>query len=351
MVEEMTVSKRFIVLEIQDHADVLKECVEYLALSQSDIGLKTISYRDATNILYFVTRDRLDGRLAHKNGNPENVEMIISILWGVPKNKITRWHRESYEVIRGHSLWSGAEWAIDNQLESYIDRGSWTDWTVVKSGTLIALAEGEDHRITEFHKEEKALSTDDEAVVTVNCKNPINYLYNQFKIRYGSNMIALMQHVRDPNVRMDDFYRKVIANFFEDPTPFVISLFVDGMTRVNPQIELGEPAPRINQIVLKMLNIHDLERFHTEVVSKLIIAFGLGWLSHQIRKDESYSLEYYTTTHVMAIYKKRFTSLTEKYEEDLLHALNRGDYLPENERVIAERLYIQRANMVLNLSK
>ena len=124
------------------------------------------------------------------------------------------------------------------------------------------------------------------------------------------------------------------------------------MLKVNPQLELDKTvAPQLNHIILKMLNIHDLEVFHKEIVSKLIIAFGLGWLGTTIRKDESYVLEYYRGTNIMAIFKKQFTSLTEKYEEDLLRAFIRNDYLPYEERKIAEKLYIDRPQLVLNLSK
>lgn len=347
----MTGSKRFVVLEVADQADVIKECIEFLALSQPAIGLKSINHREATNVLYFITRDRLDGRLAHKHGNPENVETIMSILWGIPRNKLAKQHHDAYKVIVTHSLWSGVETSVEIQLGIHIKQGDWTDWTVVKVGNLVGLAEGEDHRITEYHKEDKALSDEDEAVVTINCKNPINYLYNQFKQTYGSNMVALMNHIQDPNVKMDPLYRKLVADFFNDPSPFIVSLFLDTLIKINPQIELGDHAVKLSPFFPKMLGIHDLERFQSEVVSKLIIAFGLGWLGFDIKKDESYTLEYYNTTHVMAIFKKQYVTMSEKYEEELLHSLIRGDYLLEDERVIAERLYIERPHLVLNLSK
>jgi hypothetical protein len=352
MVEEMSGSKRFIVLEIQDQAGVIKQLVEHLALTAPQLGLKTITQREATNILYFVVRDELDALLEHKLGDPANAEMVMSILWGIPKNKLTKAHTDMFREIKGHSLFQGAVYEIGLQINRYVTVGSWTDWNAVKVGTLIALHEGEDHRITEYHKEAKALSTDDEAVVTVNCCNPINYLYNQFKLRYGGNMAALMAHVQNPMVEIDPFWRKVISDFFADPSEFISGIFCDTLIKVNPQIELAQTAaPRMSGILLKMLNIHDLEKFQSDVVSKLIIAFGLGWLGSSIKKDESYTLEYYRGTNILAIFKKQFTSLTEKYEEDLLRAFIRNDYLPDKERVIAERLYIERPQQVLNLSQ
>lgn len=350
----MSGSKRFIVLEVQDQAEVLKELIEHTSLVAPQLGLKTITRHEATNLLYFITRDELDSMLAHKLGDVENREYVVSILWGIPKNKVTKVHHDMFNELTNHSLYRGVIGEVRKQIGCYIDLGSWTDWTVVKAGTLIALTEGEDHRITEFHRETKALSTehDEEAVVTVNCCNPINYLYNQFKIRYGGNMQELMAYVQCPQAVIDPYWSKVISEFFSDPSEFITSIFLDTLIRMNPQIELTPlHTPKMNSILIKMLNIHDLERFQSDVVAKLIIAFGLGWLGTSIMKDESYMLEYYRATNVLAIYKKQFTSMTEKYEEDLLRAFIRNDYLPYEDRKIAEKLYLERPQQVLNLSQ
>jgi hypothetical protein len=347
----MTGSKRFIVLEILDHVDVLKECVEFLALTSPATGLKTISHREASTILYFLTRDTVDNELAHKIHNPENTEYIISILYGIAKNQITKQYHEAYQVIRTHSLWQGVEINLKRQIGQYIPAQCWTDWNVIKSSGLVGLMEGEDHRIAEFHKEAKALDVDDEdeAVATVNCSNPINYLYNQFKQRYGYKLAQAQQHISNPSTVMDQFYRKMLSDFFQNPTEQIAAIFCEGLTRVNPQIEISGHCPKVNQVLMKMLNIYDIESFHREIVSKLIIAFGMGQLSYSVKKDESYKLEYYISTNIMAVFKKSYSTITEKYEDELLHALNRGDYLPYEERVIAERVFAERANMVLNL--
>lgn len=347
----MAGSKRFIVLEILDHVDVLKECVEFLALTSPDTGLKVINHREASSILYFLACDTVDAELAHKLYNPENVENILSILYGVPRNALVKGHHDAYQVIRTHSLWQGVEFNLHKQIGEYIEHDSWTDWKVVKSAGLVGLVEGEDHRIVEFHKPEKALDVEneDEAAVTINCSNPINYLYNQFMIRYGYNLKVAQDHLNRPDVVMDQFYRKMISDFLADPTEQIAAMFCEGMSRVNPQIEVSINAPKINRALFKILNIYDDETFYREIVSKLIMAFGMGHLGYAVKKDESYTLEFYTGTNIMAVYRKRFSTITEKYEEELLHAFNRGDFLPYEERKIAERLYTERANMVLNL--
>lgn len=348
----MTGQKRFIVLEVQDQADAIKQCIEWIALSQPSLGLRDLKLRDATNILYFIARDLVDFQLSFKNPNPENAENIISILFGTPRNKISRVQHDMLKTLSTHSLWEGAVYTLRKQIEQYVELNTWVDWNVVKVGTLISLTEGEDHRVTEYHKESKALNEEDEALVTVNCKNPINFLYNRFKQRYSVNMHRLLAHCQDPDVQMDNYYRKVASDFFSDPTLFICGLFCDTMIRINPQIELGEPnAPKLNQVIIKLLDIHDMERFQSEEVSKLIMAFGLGWLGFDIKRDESYTLEYYTSTHVMAIFRKSYTTLTEKYEEELLRAFIRNDFLPEKDRLIAEKLYLERPHQVLNLSQ
>lgn len=348
----MSESKRFIVLEIVDHVEVLKECVEFLAMCSPDSGLRVIGHRDAASIIYFLTRDAVDASLAHIVGSLDNIDSIISILYGVPKTKVNKSHHDAYKVISSHSLWVGVEQNITRQVRNYIPLESWTDWTVIKSAGLVGLTEGEDHRIAEFHKLAKSLPDDDgtdEAVTTINCTNPINYLYTQFYQRYGHILAEVNTYYNNPDVKIDPFYRNILVNFINNPMEQMAAFFCEGITRVNPQIELAKHCPSVDLVLFKILQIFDIESFYRDVVAKLVIAFGMGQLGYSVKSDESYQLEYYQLTGIISIFKKAYSTHTEKYEDDLLHALNRGDYLPYGERIIAERIFAERANMVLSL--
>lgn len=351
----MSGSKRFIVLEIIDHVDVIKECIEFLSLTSPMTQLKAITEKEASTIVYYLAADAVDASLAHKVPNPGNIESIVGILFGIPKVKVNKAFLDAYEMIRGHSLWRGVEVNIATQIKQYIPMDCWTDWTVIKSAGLVGLTEGEDHRITEFNKEVKAHSEQleevEESVITINCANPINYLYNQFIKRYGSEIAIVGEHMSDPLTKIDPYYRTMFSNFMANPTELISALFCEGITRVNPQVELASHCPKVSVALIKILGIYDLEMFHRDVVSKLVIAFGMGHISYAVKPDESYSLEYYGLTNIVSIFKKSFSTLTEKYEDELVHALNRGDYLPYEERVLAERLFSERANMVLSLKQ
>lgn len=343
-------TKRFIVLEAQDQANNLVDFIEWLALTKPALGLKAISRRDAANIVYLLVRDLVDVQLAHKLHNPENGEMIQSILFGIPKNRLTKTSSDAYKAVCNEQLWVSISATLRNQINQTVKHGDWTDWTVIKVGSLVGLAEGEDHRITEYHREANALSVDEEAVLTLNCSNPINYLYNEFSKRYGSNFANLRQMLVDPNVKLDPFYRKLLDTFVADPTEFIVGLFLDTLVLIHPQIELSGVSVKRNMFIERALGIYDMASFQSNVIQKLIMAFGMNWFSHQIKKDENYFVEYYLSTNIMAIFHKQFGSLTEKYEADLLNALVRGDYLPPEERVTAERLYLESSQRVLTLN-
>ncbi len=343
-------SKRFIVLEAQDQANNLVDFIEWLALSRPDLGLKAITRRDASNIVYFLVRDIVDVQLAHRVNNPENMEYVSSILFGIPKNKVLPCKEKELKIVTTENMWFSIIGTLERQVGHNIKQGDWTDWNVVKVGSLVGLAEGEDHRITEYHREAKALDVDDEAVLTLNCKNPINYLYNEFSKRYGSNFLSLKQMLMDPEVRFDSYYRKLLNQFVNDPTEYIVGLFLDTLVLMHPQIEISKNAFKRNQFIERALGIYDMNSFQSKVIQKLIMAFGMNWFNHEIKKDENYFVEYYPSTHIMAIFQKQFGSITEKYEAELLNALIRGDYLPPNEREIAERLYLQSSQHVLNLN-
>lgn len=350
MADVMTDSKRFIVLETQEQAMTMIDLLEWIALTRQDLELKAINRRESSNIIYLLVRDIVDELLTHRNNNPENVEMIASIIFGVPKNKITKEHIAKYDNITREAMWNTICFNLRKQIEATVSKGTWTDWTVVKAGSLIGLSEGEDHRITEFHRETKALAVDDEAVLTLNCKNPINYLSNQFFKRYGSNVVILKELLLNPDVKFDPFYRNMLISFINDPTEYIVGLFLDTLVYMHPQIELSKNTINRSQFIERALDIHDMSSFQINVIQKLIMAFGMNWLNFEVKKDENYMVEYYLTTHVLAIFQKPFSSITEKYEAELLNAFNRGDYLPPEEREIAERLFIASSQRVLSLN-
>lgn len=343
-------SKRFIVLEAQDQANNIVDFIEWLALTQPDLGLKALTRRETSNIVYFLVRDIVDVQLAHRNFNPENTEYIASILFGIPKNKLTQAQTKLYERVTNENMWVSIVATLRKQVAHTVKHGDWTDWNVVKVGSLVGLAEGEDHRITEYHREAKALDVDEEAVLTLNCKNPINYLYNEFSKRYGANFLQLKQMLMDPEVKLDDFYRRLLNQFVQDPTEYIVGLFLDTLVLMHPQIEISKNAFKRNHFIERALGIYDMNSFQSKVVQKLIMAFGMNWFNHEIKKDENYFVEYYLGTHIMAIFHKQFSTITEKYEAELLNAMIRGDYLPPKEREIAERLYLESSQHVLNLN-
>lgn len=346
----MSNSKRFIVLEAQDQADNLVDFIEWLSLAKPHLGLKTITRREAGVVVYYMVRDLVDAQLAHKIHEPANEEHVASILTGTPKTKLTRDQMAKFAEFTKEQMWVSISTSIQKQIAQTVKQGDWTDWNVIKIGTIVGLAEGEDHRITHYHREVDALNVDDEAVLTLNCSNPINYLYNEFSKKYGENFTALRLMLQDQNTKLDPFYRQVLNRFVSDPTEYIVGLFIDTMVLMHPQIEISKNAIERNLFIERALGIYDMSSFQSNVVQKLIMAFGMNWFSHEIKKDENYYVEYYMNTHVMAIYPKQFSSITEKYEADLLNALERGDYLPPDDRLLAERLYLENSQRVLKLN-
>lgn len=350
MADVMTDSKRFVVLEAQHQADQLVDFVEYLALSQPQLGLKAIDRRQSSIVMYLLIRDLVDEQLAHVSNNPDNMELIASILFGTPKNKLTKEQTTKLEVVTNSQLWHSLRINLLKQINAHIEMGSWTDWTVVKSGSLIGMTEGEDHRITEYHKEAKALSVDDEAVVTLNCANPINYLTNEFMKVYGHRIGDLQRTLMDPEVKIDVFHRRILNEFVRNPTEYIVGLFLDTLVLIHPQIEISRNAFTRNLFIERALGIYDISTFQNRVVAKLIAAFGMNWTTTEVKKDQNYYVEYYLGTHVMAIFQKEFSTITEKYEAELLNAFVRGDHLPAHEREVAERLYLEQANRVVGFT-
>lgn len=336
----MSDSKRLIVLESQDQVNQLKDVIEYIALSKPELELRVLNRQESSTVIYYLVKELVDGKLAFKEGDETNSNAITAILFGVPVNKITSKHIKAYQLLVDEPSWFSVSYALDAQIKNVIKPSDWTEWQVVKVGSLIALAEGQDYRITEFHKESAALSDDDEAIVTLNCLNPINYIYHQFVKQYAGNIEHLKRALANPHNEISTLCRNTFIQFLNDPADYISGLFLDTLVEMQPQMELACTTLGHKTFIDTSLNIFDITAFKSNVVSKVITAFVMGSCKHRLKNDESYVVEYYPNTHVIAVFKKQFSMISEQYEADLLNAFRRGDFLPEHERVIAERIAI-----------
>ncbi|QEM41770.1 hypothetical protein [Pseudomonas phage vB_PaeM_PS119XW] len=335
-------SKRFVVLEINPQVDVLYTYLEHFTKSNPHLGLPRPTRNTAIQLVFLTVKEILTSRSAFETEIDYEVHKA-GALFNSPPGTLDEKQLEVYKIFASDVIWEGVTIEIDNQLEHHIDRRTYTEWKPVCIGNLIGLAEGEDHRIQEYYRLTDQHNDDSHAEIALNCTSLVSYLHGEFMRTFGAVM-------RDPNTltraiammgkhRTPERVQKVI-DFLNNPNRAMAAVFLDTLTTMYPMITLDPICPQVNDDLFALVGIANMEEFKQNYVRKVITAFGLSYFSSYVKRDKKYTLEY-SSSHILAIYEMKGISRTEKEMMELVASFLRNDYLPPEQRAIAERWYLE----------
>lgn len=361
-------SRRFAVMEINGIAQNLINLMDFVVDNNPPCGLKKLSRLTAMAMLHKMTVAAVNWRCAH-NPYGDYETSLMEHLFGAQAT----YTAEQYAVYRALSndpLWCGITQDIERQVSEHIEVDTYKDWRVIKVGTLIGLAEGQDYRITEYYRLHPDQKEDEEAVITLDASNPVNYLLGQFKHEFGTKLEKLIHddfsmlstyHSSNQLICHQDIFtqermrsiqshnrsmitsnpmvaHQALMDIYNDTTGYVASMFVDTLVSMYPMVELAYNAPRFNTTGLLHLGIWNMDKFRSEYLQKVISAFGLSYFSAYLKKDKKYVLEY-SRNNVLAIYEKPPEKPSDKEQTELLRSFMAGDRLPHEQQRLAQALY------------
>jgi hypothetical protein len=319
-------TNRFIVLDVRPQVDILFNYHRYFNTKHGNPQLRPASQRRAYALIAHLVSEIVEGYSAIKV-NTDWSAHIAGTLHGVKPEQCTAEMLNVAKEFLDDPLLIGILTDLDRQVATHINRRTWIEWSIITVSGLIALAEGKDHRIAEWERLTDYHNDDDYAVLALNCVNPVEYLYNEI-IKYIGKRHPVD---RDGNVMVITgiLPRRVLEEQID-------ALFLSTIVMLYPQIELDRMCPRLNDDVFLACGLACLNEFKHNYVANIITAFGLAYFSNHLDRNKRYTLEY-SSAKILAIYEKREENKTDKEMHELVQSLLAGDYLPEDQRVIAER--------------
>ena len=335
-------SKRFVMLEINPQIDVLYAYLEHFVKCNPQLDLPKATRNAAVQLVFLTVKECLSSRSAFET-EVDHAAYKAGVIYNTPPGTLTAEQLEVYNQFAQDVIWEGVNIEIDAQLEQHIDRRTYTEWKPVCVGGLIGLAEGDDHRVKEYYRLTDQNNGDSNAEIALNCTSLISYLHGEF-IRTFGNVL------RDPNTLPKAIElmgkhatkRKIqsVVDFLNNPNRAMAAIFLDTLVSMYPMIQLDAMSPQVNDDLFALVGITNLEDFKQNYVRKVIAAFGLSYFSTYVKRDKRYSLEY-SSSNILALYETKITNRTEKEMVDLVASFLRNDYLPPEERAIAERWYLE----------
>lgn len=363
--------KKFIVLETYDIINQLVMLMEFVVDNNPGTGLKKLTKTGAMDLLHKMTIQAVNWRLAHNPyGNYEN--QVMASLFGERDKAYTKKEKAVHDALTNDPQWTTIIGRLESQIDYFIEVNTYKDWRVVKVGNVIGMAEGEDYRITEYHKLNPDQRENEEAVVTLDASNPLNYLLGQFNHTFGKKLTDLLNQQPHYFAQQYQLNQTLITHenkltemrlqaiqrhgwemvktdpeaiqrhlrwVFDNTHTYVTSMFLDALATMYPQIELEPMAPRFNSMGMAQLGVWNMEKFKEDFIQRIVAVFGFSYLSTYLKKDKRYTLEYYPSSNVVAIYEKQMQDSTLAEKHELVQSYIRGDRLPPHEAKQAQELY------------
>lgn len=368
-------TRNFVVLDVSGTVTQLQLLMEFVVDNNVGTGLKRLNKTATFELVHKIVIQGVNWRMAH---NPYGCyeKAILECLFGERDKEYSKKEKQLYTALTNDPQWLAIVDYIEKQISEHIKVDTYKDWRVIKVGNLLGLAEGEDYRITEYYRLCPEQKENEEAVITLNASNPLNYLLAQFNHIFGlrleqlanerffnselvfskneqlinhkdlftqERLRTMQRHSRDKLVSDPVAVQQHLSWINDNRLEYVISMFFDVLKTIYPMIELDINVPRFNSAGLAYLSLWNSERYREEYVQRVISAFGFSYFSTYLKKNKKYKLEFYPQTCIFAVYEVTSNTPGEVDDMECLQSYINGDRLPPEQARRAQELYEEMA--------
>lgn len=368
-------TRHFVVLETSGPVQQLQMLMEFVVDNNPGTGLQKLNKVSTLDLIHKIVIQAVNWRMAH---NPYGCyeKAILGCLFGERDKDYTKKEKQIYQVLSNDPQWTSVTQFLEQQINTNITVDTYKDWRVIKVGNLLGLAEGEDYRVAEYYRLHPEQKENEEAVITLNASNPINYLLGQFNHQFGQKLTHLVnQHpsffleqnrVNQTLVTHKDIFTQermrtiqrhgweMVKNdpeavsmhlqwIYNNTEQYITGMFLDTLVTMYPMIELDRLAPRFNPMGMAQLGVWNMEKFREEYLQRVISAFGFSYFSTYLKKDKVYKLEFYNNTNILSVFEKPIVAKSVQEDLELVRSFIAGDRLPTEQARRAQELYEEMA--------
>lgn len=299
-------SKRCIVLNSRNAVDTMLDYLRHVKERHPFIGLVSPTKTTAHQMVFTMVSAMAKSRSKRMEAEMDVGCYYASILFGVAFEQVLHSQAKFADKLVGEKVLDTLYFDLEKQVDNHIAMATWTDWSVINSGQLILLVEGEDHRVTEW---ERITGYGEEEMVSLDISQILDKMYQQFEAQFGPNY----------------------------PVSQINAIAVDTLLDMFPQLKIDAASVEsVNYELAAAYGITDLVTFKSDYVTKLLLAYGVTNFNRWIDNTRVYECAF-VTTGILTIRERKAKVPAKNREADLAAELLRGDYLPREDREAAER--------------
>lgn len=308
-------------------------------------GFKPMTLNEAKEFLVSMVTDLVNARVMYPTEKRDKNE-FAKALFSNPSpdlNKVTeRVMKDFLKVDEVTSI------NIDmyNLVTKHVEHNTWDQWTVMAVGNCVSLLSGRDYRVVEWEVL-TGWRGEDHHFLEIDLSNVITYLKDAVNRSLG---VCPVIHPDKPGEvfqvkpgNVIDF-KPMIKDVLEDLYPRIS--FSDSLHLTSSEVRHTFRPEEINLTRLAMYGIHNYTKFRDHFIKPAIESFGFVHLTRRLDNSDQYiatldnwnmlTIDYADSSQ----WRKPKNEQTEL--ESLAESLIAGDWLPEKDRIRAERFILER---------
>lgn len=310
---------------------------EYLKLNYMDRGIIKPNFKMAFDILTILVENSIESRTVLPVSKKKEPLIpfhlkIMGILYNLnPKDIKEKQFPKVVKYFDDKLIYPVLD-RLAPQVSNVVPSGNYNTWTIIPIGKNIGLVQGEDFRITEYYRLTK--ETREDCILRITLSPVIDFLMKEMEPFGLTQRLWLDCHGIHRNINIAE-ERYIVINRILERLSIMYPCFKiekSKLLSLSGFPELVTPDSKISTLQYYMYLDNKvnqiLENYSSYVFDKVI--------------DKSIQYEAEIDTEILVINqvdKISEETKEEDYKRELAYALINGDYLPPDERMIAEAFY------------
>lgn len=313
--------------------DLLSEIYHKRSIVRQGLQIHKPTHRMAIDILYAITKDIIASRSVFpvdidEDSIPVDLDVYIyAKIFNLDVNDVTVQEVEALNEFIYDRLYVEIKKHLNNQIEQHIKHGNHCIWKVIIIGKTLGLIEDEDYRIKEYYRLTES-EREEQSTLNLNLSSVVDYVVTNTVFGKRINPNGL-------NGVTDEFLRMVIKH-----------LIAESLSATLPNIEFKNSgvltSPKFIEAVEYFLFNFDYSHLTRlkGFIKNVLETYSYYTLSSSLEKDKYYTAEFNSESIVFYLQSPKSKSEDDSvYQRQLVLSLINGDYLPPEERSLAERYY------------
>lgn len=262
--------------------------------------LQPLTRQGAHKILEILTRERLSMFCMYMNSYEASYE-VAQVLHG--KDRPDEIERRNAELFLTTDSMDNLTEEINQAVGQYVDIGTYRDWQVVSTPTMIAMIGGDDRRLIEWHQQNDDQSLQPNEECRVDVRPLMGYLYRHLQATFG---VEILQWPITP-------------------------LLADAVVRYFPNLGFPDEAP-VPYVDLTAFGITNYNEFYYHFLANAVNTLCGTYLSAYINREVLHHATITPSGYLAVQVADSPRAIEAQACQEIRLAVERGDWVPEGDR-------------------